>query len=156
LATTIFLTVALPVWIMADVGKGRDELIRTELYAADYHAEARRALKTVNKSIDKVRALLEQAKKLDLVVLEDALEKNIRSLEGLAEVGEEIYGKMADAVPLLEIPPKEGEKAAGDEFLRQINVVKDRATALYVSSRSFSMKLQRDTGSTVTRLDRQP
>lgn len=152
LLTSLLLILPQTFSVQAAQGAKDGDLVRTELYASDYHVEARRVLKTIRKAIEKVQALQLKAKRIDLVVLENSLQKNVKSLKGLEEIAEEIYGKMSDAVALKEHPPTEAERKAGDEFLRQLNVVKDRAIALYVTSRSFTRKLLRKTGTRITRI----
>lgn len=132
-----------------------DESVRTTMYASDYHVEARLGLKTIRTARERINRMQDQSRSRKLVVLTDSLSKNLKSLDGLSEIGEKLYSELGSFVPKTDTVATDLQKENGERVLREIKVIKDRAMAIYVSSKSFFKKLTRKTETTIVRMDRE-
>lgn len=126
--------------------------LRSDLWLSDYHDEAQRTVKLLQDAALRIQALRERSEG-DLVVLDKLLKTNAESVDALSKVAEDIRLRMRDLLPLEERKPTEKEKKVGDQNLRQLVVLKDRAIALYQESAVFHAKLSVETkNNVVTRL----
>ncbi len=132
----------------------RTEGVRSVLYKSDYLSEARRAVKTIQGANLRIRKLLERARNQNLVVLVNALEGTAASVDSLSLVAHDLEIRLREVVPRKEEPPTAREKEVGDQSLRQLVILKDRAMAIYGDSEVFFKKLSTETkDNVVTRLN---
>lgn len=121
------------------------EPIRTVRLCSDFHTEASQLLKSIESAGARIAKMADEARASDLVVLRETLEENNAAAEALAAMGQAHIAQLAQDVPSSESIPTETERLRGERALRQLTVLKDRVTDLYVDSAAFKKRLSQET-----------